>query len=114
MSDQSFSAMLIHSCDIYRRTLDNTDLDKWGDSSETITVFSSDVSCLFQSRLEAIEFSLRGEKVLSKEIVFFEYADDVEEDDILNYGTKRYLVVGIDNAAGQFHHKEVSVIPLTN
>ena len=75
---------------------------------------SSAVACLFQSRMEAIEFSVRGEKVLSKEIVFFEYTDDVQEDDILNYGSKKYEVVGVDKAAGQTHHKEVSVIPLTN
>jgi hypothetical protein len=114
MSDNAFSDMLIHSCTIYRRALDSDHLDKWGDSAETITVSSSSVPCLFQSRNEYLEFSLRGEKVMSKEMVFFEFTANLEEDDILIYNSKKYLVLGIDNAAGQGHHKECSVIPLTN
>jgi hypothetical protein len=39
---------------------------------------------------------------------------DIKEDDVLDFGGKKYRVVGVEDAAGQAHHYEVAVVNLEN
>ena len=114
MSDEMFSSLLTHSCDIYRRSLDGETIDKWGASNESFTLITSNVDCLFQQTEELIEFSRRGEKLYTRTLVFMEIDVNVQNDDILEFEDKKYRVVSIEDAAGQGHHIELYVINLEN
>ena len=114
MSDQIFNDLLIHTCNISRRSLDTGSIDRWGASSESFTLISSNEVCLFQQTEELIEFSRRGEKLLTRLLVFMKPTADVKEDDILEFESKKYRVLGVDDSAGQGHHKELGIINLEN
>jgi len=114
MSDSVFNSLLTQTCEIQRRDLDDSTLDKWGASDETFVTISSGEPCLFQQSEELIEFSRRGEKLFTRLLVFMKPTADITEDDILVFGAKKYRVVGVDDAGGQGHHFEVAVINLEN
>lgn len=114
MSDSVFNSLLTQTCDIQRRDLDDSALDKWGSANETFVTISSGETCLFQQSEELIEYSRRGEKVFTRLMVFMKPTADVTEDDILIFESKKYRVVGVDDAGGQGHHLELGVINLSN
>ncbi len=114
MSDSAFENLLTHTCKIYRRVYDTTTEDKWGASAESFSTITSTESCLFQQLDEMIELTRRGEKIYTQTQVYFKYSADIVVDDIVEFNSKKYSVVAVDDAAGQGHHKEVLVIGLEN
>lgn len=114
MPDETFNNLLTHTCTISSRSTDDSTVDEWGAPEETITTSASGVACLFQEREEAVEFSLRGEKVISKYMAFFKITENISVDDLIEFNGRKYSVVGVDDAAGQGHHLEVSLKSLEN
>jgi hypothetical protein len=114
MSDEIFNDLLTQTCDIYRREFDTDNVDEWGASDESFTKKSDNEPCLFQQTEELIEFSRRGEKLYTRFLVFMKITADIKEDDVLDFGGKKYRVVGVEDAAGQAHHYEVAVVNLEN
>lgn len=114
MSDEMFNSLLTHTCKISRRTYNSSSIDKWGASTETFTTISESESCLFQETEELVEYSRRGEKFYTRILVFFKISADVEQDDIIERNSKKFRVGGIEDAAGQNHHKEGYLINLEN
>lgn len=113
MSDSIFDAELIHSVDIYRRSTSGT-ADEWGAIPESVSASSTGVSCLIQQMEETIEFTRRGKKIQSRHCGFFKFTADILEDDIIQFDGKRYLVISVEDAAGQAHHKEVYLWNMEN
>jgi len=114
MSDPIFNNLLTQTCDIYRRNLDTSSVDEWGASDETIALVTSAEPCLFQQNDESIEFTRKGEKLYTRLMVFMKPTADIQEDDILEFESKKYRVVAVDDAAGQSHHYELLVVNLEN
>ena len=114
MSDSAFNDLLTQECTIYRRVYDSATEDKWGASAESFSTITTEEDCLFQQLDEMIEFIRRGEKVLTKTEVFLKYEADIEEDDIIEFESKKYSVLSVDDSAGQQHHKEVLVVGMEN
>jgi|GEM_PF-3310400 len=114
MSDSTFNALLTQTCTIYRRVYDASTEDKWGASSESFSTITSTESCLLQQLDEMIEFTRRGEKIYTKTEVYMKYEADIEVDDILEFESRKYSVLSVDDSAGQQHHKEVLIVGLEN
>lgn len=112
MADAAFSALLIHSVDIYRRTTGAA--DEWGAASETVAADSEDVACLVQQMEETIEFTRKGKKINTRMCIFFEINADVKEDDMIEFEGKRYEVISVEDAGGIGHHLEVYVWNMEN
>lgn len=116
MSDQSFNNLLIHTCVVKRRVYDTETIDKWGASSETFSQISSAEVCRFQQTDEDIEFNRRGEKIITRVLFFMKPSANVAEDDIIEFNSIKYRVIGVDPIYGEsdLHHYEVYVINLEN
>jgi hypothetical protein len=113
MADSIFDAELIHSVSIYRRSTAGT-ADEWGAIPESVAASSTGVSCLIQQMEETIEFTRRGKKIQTRLCGFFKFAADILEDDIVEFQSKKYLVIAVEDAAGQGHHKEVYLWNMEN
>lgn len=113
MSDPTFDAELIHTVSISRRTTSGTP-DEWGAVPESITPVVTGVPCLIQTMEETIEFTKRGKKLETRLCGFFQYGLNILEDDIVTFDGKQYLVIAVEDAAGQAHHLEVYLWNLQN
>lgn len=105
MPDSAFSDLLTQTCTIRSRSLGA--VDTWGVPAETITDESTSVACLVQPAPEKLEIERRGKKLIADYLGFFEYSQVIDEDDIVVQGSISYVVLSIENAAGQEHHKEI-------
>jgi len=114
MSDPVFDSLLNHTCTIKRRSVATTTVDKWGAGVETITSVGTGVACKVQQRAEAVEFTRRGEKVISRHIAFFKIGANIQEDDIVVFDNISYRVAAVEDAAGMGHHLEVALFVLEN
>ena len=114
MSDSIFDAELIHTVTVYRRTAVSGTPDKWGGTNEVVSVSSTNVVCLMQQMEEDIEFTRKGKKLRTRIMGFFKIEANILEDDIVEFEGKKYLVISVEDAAGQGHHKEVYVMNMEN
>ena len=114
MADEIFNDLLTQTCQISRRVFNTAAIDKWGASSESLTVITASEDCLFQQADELVEYSRRGEKFYTRILVFFKISADIEQDDIVEKDSEKFRVVGVEDAGGQGHHLEVYLINLEN
>lgn len=112
MSDQIFEDLLIHSCTIKRRVKGTA--DEWGVKSETLTEVATGVACLIQSAYEVLEFDVRGQKQTANFIGYFKIDCTIEVDDIIEFNSKSYAVIGVEDAGGVAHHNECPLCSLEN
>lgn len=113
-SDATFLSLLTHTVIVYRRSLSVASYDSYGVPIETINENSSSVECLIQPLREALEFDRRGKKELATVMGFFKITDSIIEDDIVEYKSKKYIVLGVEDAGGQSHHQEVFLRRMEN
>jgi hypothetical protein len=113
MADATFDAELIHTVTIYRRNPSGT-ADEWGAIPESIASSSTGVPCLIQQMEETLEFTRRGKKLYTRLCGFFKFTANILEDDIVDFGGKRYEVIAVEDAGGQGHHKEVYLWNMEN
>ena len=105
MSDSTFTNLLIHSVDIQRRG--EGAVNDLGLPDEILTTVASGVKCLIQDVKGTFILQKEGKEISVDSIIFFEYDTDIQEDDIIVFGTEKYTIDFIENAAGQNHHLEV-------
>lgn len=112
MADDIFLSLLTHTCTIKRRIAGV--VDEFNVPSESINTIDSSEECLMQTLDESIEIDVRGKKEISNVIGFFKFTANIDEDDIVVYGNKQYIVLSVDDAGGQSHHLEVMLRALQN
>lgn len=113
MSDITFDALLTQTCAVSRRTLSTTD-DVYGAAVESFTVISTAEPCLMEQMEETVEFTRRGKKIQARYLGFLKFTANIQEDDLITFNGKKYIVLCVDNAAGQNHHYEIFIGNLEN
>ena len=112
MSDLVYEGLLTQTCTIKRRHKGTA--DKWGAKSEIISDEATNVKCLIQPAYEVLEFDVRGQKQIAQFVGYFKSDEDIEVDDIIVFNSKNYVVLGVEDAAGQGHHQEIPLRSLEN
>lgn len=113
MADAHYENELTQTCRIVRRVKGAT--NSLGLPSETPTEIAAAEKCLFQQCDEMVEIHRRGKIIRTKDILFLLFTADIEEDDIVEFNSKNYAVVSVDqDTAGQGHHKEAMLNSLEN
>lgn len=112
MSDAIYDSLLTQTCTIQRRTQGS--VDKWGDAEVSIDNSATGVACLIQPAYEVLEFDVRGQKQTANFVGYFKETENIEVDDIIVFKSKNYAVLGVEDAAGQGHHKEILLRSLEN
>jgi hypothetical protein len=110
--DNDFVSLLTQTCSIKRRTPGAK--DSFNVPIETFTNIVSSEACLIQTMDETIEIDIRGKKEISNVIGFFKSTANIDEDDVVTFGNKQYIVLSVDDAGGQSHHLEVMLRALQN
>ena len=106
MSDSDFLALLTDTVTIKRRSAGAIgDLGVPEESFSTIAT----VNCLIQDQKGTYILERKGEEVSVDSIGFFDYGVDIQEDDIVEFGSKNYTVYFVEDAGGQKHHLEVGL-----
>jgi len=114
MSDTNFDNLLTHTCTIKHRYTTGSTTDKWGALTENINTSEVNVQCRIQQRGGDLEFTKRGEKLVSKHIGFFKFDVSIVEDDIIVFNGKSYSVMSVSDAAGEGHHLECDLLIMEN
>lgn len=112
MSDPTFDSLLIHTCKIERRV--DGAVDDYNVPTHTFTTISAAEPSLLQVMEESIEIEKSGKKEVSNILVFFKITANIAQDDIVTYNSKRYIVLAVEDAAGQGHHYEVFLKSMEN
>jgi|SRR3972149_8274737 len=113
MADSTFDAELVHTVSILRRNNSGTP-DEWGVIPESVVTVSTTTICLIQQMDETIEFERRGKKIQTKLCGFFKPTENIVEDDIIIFNTRKYSVLSVEDAGGQGHHLEIYLYSLEN
>lgn len=113
-NDATFLSLLTHTALVKRRSSSVSSIDDWGIPEETITTGTTTLNCLIQPLNEAIEFDVRGKKEMATKMGFFKISDSILQDDIIIFKNKQYIVIGVEDAAGQSHHQEVFLRRMEN
>ena len=114
MDDATFLSLLTMTVSVNRRTYNESSINTLGLPTETISENSSDVKCLIQPMTDLVEFDVRGKKEVATKIGFFATTDSIQQDDIITFSNKSYIVLGVQDAAGQQHHQEVFLKRMEN
>lgn len=105
MADSVFSDLLIQTCDITRTS--DGESNTYGIPAQTVSTVKSGAICLIQQSPRGdVEVERKGQKVMASHVGFFEYNEDILENDIVVQGSNSFLVLTVLDAAGQEHHKE--------
>ena len=107
MADSDFLSLLTNTVTIKRRTAGT--VDDLGVPAETFSTVATGVKCLIQDQKGTYILERKGEEVSVDSIGFFDYGTDIQEDDIIEFGSKKYSVYFIENAGGQDDHYEVGL-----
>lgn len=106
MSDAVYDALLTHTCTI-KRVVDGVENDLGLPSQGSFTNIGTNVVCLIQQKKEKQEQDTRGMAEVGNYLGFFKVTQVILENDIVVFSGTDYIVVAIDDAGGQAHHKEV-------
>ena len=107
MSDDVYDDLLTHSVSITRRSYNQGSVDSFGVPAETQTETTSSADALIQSLTDRVEITKRGKKEIATMVGFFKISESILVDDIVEYNSIKYIVLGVQDAGGQAHHKEI-------
>lgn len=108
MSDSTFRSLLNKSGKLFRPSESGTPNDFGERRSEPGTeVLTLNLS--LQPLKEKLELTMSGHVYLVELCAFMEMAD-IREMDILEVDSKKYLVTGVEDEAGQGHHLKVYLV----
>jgi len=107
MSDEVYDDLLTHTVSITRRSYNEGSLDSFGVPVETQTEATASAVALIQPLTDSIEITKRGKKEIATVVGFFKYSQSILADDIVEYNSIKYIVLGVQDAGGQAHHKEI-------
>lgn len=106
MADRIFQSLLIHTCDIKRRSVSTT-RDALGKLVESFTTVSTGTLCRIEIDKENSKMDMNGKHVMTRATGFFEIDVDIQEDDIVTWNSVDYKVRGTPDAGAANHHYEV-------
>lgn len=105
MADRTFSSTLIHTCDIYSRTLSTSTII--GEQEYIFSLVNSDVKCRI-SLLKGVELLSRdGQFTVDRYCGYFEVDTVIKKDDVVEFNGLRLSVQSVDDEAGSGHHLRV-------
>ena len=103
----SYAGLLLHTCDIYRKTKST---DSSGGSVWSWSAVYSDVDCTIQRKTGELEYFKGGENITYDAIGFYLFTQDIQVGDLVYHNASEYyIVVFVENAADRDHHYEVGL-----
>jgi len=107
MSDIAFEALLAHTVDIQRRQ--EGGVGSLGVPTETFSTIYTSVACRIEDTKGTFILEREGKEISVDAIGFFKITQDIQDDDIVVFGAKKYSVYFIEDAGAEAHHYEVGL-----
>jgi len=96
-----FENLLNKTAIVYRRSVSNT--NSFGEYDYTLSQTDS-FPCALQPSREELVFHRGGKDYVATNIMYCDYAEDIQPGDYVDIDNNRYLVLSVQDDGGRGHH----------
>ena len=98
--------LLIHTTQIERKSTSGV-RNTVGKLVESYTTITASAACLIQPIKERLEITKVGKKEIATHYGYYQITEDILVDDIVTFNSKKYVVISVQDEAGQANHYRV-------
>jgi len=102
------SAMLNKTATVYSKS--RSTVNEFGEKEFTLASSVSSLSVALQPVREEMTFTLHGTTYVARNVVYCNYRTDINDGDIIEIDSQKYLILSVGNDGGRDHHLRMYVI----